>query len=53
MVEMAKYSQAGLTDEDIEVLDRIIINYAVKFYPTMEMYPDPMDYAKEIIKILS
>jgi hypothetical protein len=47
MVENPKYSVSMLTDEDIEILDRIIIKYAVKFYAIMKMYPNATEYAKK------
>lgn len=53
MVENPKYPVSELTGEDIEILDRIIIKYAVKFYAIMKKYTNAMQYAKKILKDLS
>ncbi|MGA8084783.1 MAG: hypothetical protein WB988_23255 [Candidatus Nitrosopolaris sp.] len=53
MVENPKYPMSELTGEDIEILDRIIIIYAVKSYAIMKKYTNAMQYAKKILKELS
>jgi hypothetical protein len=53
MVENPKYLVSGLTGEDIEILDRIIIIYAAKSYAIMKKYTNTMQYAKKILKELS
>jgi hypothetical protein len=52
MVENPKYPMSELTGEDIEILDRIIIIYAVKSYAIMKS-TNAMQYAKKILKDLS
>jgi len=53
MVENPKYLVSELTGEDIKILDRIIIKYAVKSYAIMKKYTNAMQYAKKILKDLS
>jgi hypothetical protein len=53
MVENPKYPMSELTDEDIEILDRIIIIYAVKSYAIMKKHTNVIQYAKKILKGLS
>lgn len=53
MVENPKYPMSELTGEDIVILDRIIIIYAVKSYAIMKKYTNAMKYAKKILKDLS
>jgi hypothetical protein len=53
MVENPKYPMSELTGEDIEILDQIIIKYAVKSYAIMKKYTNAMQYAKKILKDLS
>jgi hypothetical protein len=47
--EKAKYSPRKLTNEDIQILDRIIIKYALKFFALIEKYPNPKQYAEQVI----
>jgi hypothetical protein len=53
MVENPKYPMSELTGEDIEILDQIIIKYAVKSYAITKKYTNAMQYAKKILKDLS
>jgi hypothetical protein len=49
MVKKPKYPSKKLTHEDKEILEQIIIKYAVKFYTLIEKYPNPKKYAEEVI----
>jgi hypothetical protein len=53
MAENPKYSVSELTGEDLGILNRIIIIYAVKSYAIMKKYTNTMQYAKKILKDLS
>jgi hypothetical protein len=50
MVKKAKYHARELTEEDKEILDKVALKYAVKFYALKEQYRNPKHYAKEILK---
>ncbi len=49
MPRKAKNPPQKLTAEDEEILEKVVIKYAVKFYALMEKYPNPKQYAKEVI----
>jgi hypothetical protein len=50
MAKKTKYPAQKLTDEDKEILERIIIyKYIAKFYALTEKYPNPKKYAEEVI----
>jgi len=49
VVEKPKYPSQKLTDEDKEILEQIIIKYAVKIYTLIQKYPNPKKYAEEVI----
>jgi hypothetical protein len=49
MVKKPKYLPQKLTDEDKEILEQIVIKYAVKFYALIQKHPNPKKYAEEVI----
>jgi hypothetical protein len=49
MGKSPKYPAQKLTDEDKEILDQVVIKYAVKFYALTERYPNPKKYAEKVI----
>ena len=49
MVEDPKYHQQELNEEDKEILDKVVLNYAVKFYTLTKLYPSPKKYAEEVV----
>jgi hypothetical protein len=46
----SKYPSQTLTNDDIQILDQIIIKYAVKFYALIQEYPNPKKYAERVIR---
>ena len=46
---MSKYPSQKLTNEDKQILDQIIIKYALNFFALTEKYPNPKQYAEQII----
>jgi hypothetical protein len=55
MVKKPKYPAQKLTDEDKDILEQVVIKYAVKFHALTEKYPDAKKYAEKVIlkKMLS
>jgi hypothetical protein len=49
MGENAKYPNLELNEDDIEILDKVILNYAAKLYALTEQYASPKKYAEEVI----
>jgi hypothetical protein len=49
MVKKPKYPAQKLTDEDKDILEQVVIKYAVTFYALIEKYPDPKKYAEKVI----
>jgi hypothetical protein len=49
MAKNPKYPAQKLTNEDKEILDQAVFNYAVKFYALTEKYPDAKKYAEKVI----
>lgn len=49
MPKKPKYPAQKLTDEDKQILDQIVIKYAVKFYALTKEYPNPKKYAEKVI----
>ena len=49
MAKKLKYSAQKLTDEDKEILDQVVIKYAVKFCTLIQKYRNPKNYAEEVI----
>jgi hypothetical protein len=51
VVKKAKYPTQDLTDEDKQILERVVLKYAVKFYNLTQKYASPKEYVKkEILK---
>lgn len=50
MDKKSKYPSQTLTNEVIQILDQIIIKYAVKFYALIQEYPNPKKYAERVIR---
>ena len=50
MDKKSKYPSQTLTNDDIQILDQIIIKYAVKFYALIQKYPNPKKYAERVIR---
>lgn len=48
MLENPKYPEE-LNDEDKEILDKVVLNYAAKFYALTEQYPSPKKYAEKLV----
>ena len=46
---MSKYPSQKLTNEDKQILDQIIIKYALNFFALTEKYPNPKQYAEQVI----
>jgi len=44
-----KYPPQELTNEDKQILDQIIIKYALNFFALTEKYPNPKQYAEQVI----
>ena len=49
MVENAKNLSLELNEDDKEILDKVVLNYAVKFYALTQQYPSPKKYAEEYL----
>lgn len=49
MAKKLKYSAQKLTDEDKEILNQVVIKYAVKFCTLIQKYRNPKNYAEEVI----
>lgn len=49
MANKPKYPSQELTNDDIDMLEKIVTKYLVKFYALMQKYPNPGEYAKEVI----
>ena len=49
MIRKAKYPDQELTDEDIEILDKVTLKYAVKFCALIQKYSGPKDYAEKVV----
>jgi hypothetical protein len=39
-----------LSSEDIEILEKVVIKYVVKYYGLLERYRNPKNFAKKIVK---
>jgi hypothetical protein len=46
MVKKTKYPGQNLTDEDKEILEQVVLKYAVKFYNLTQEYHNPKKYAE-------
>ena len=49
MLKKAKYPSQKLTYEDKQILEQTVIKYAVKFFALTEKYPNPKQYAEQVI----
>jgi hypothetical protein len=49
MANTPKYPSQKLTKEDIDILEKIITRYLVKFYALTQKYPNPKVYAEKVI----
>jgi hypothetical protein len=49
VLKKAKYPLQKLTNEDKQILDQIVIKYALKFFALTEKYPNPKQYAEQVI----
>src|SRR5215831_3482544 len=49
MDEYPKYHYKELNEEDKEILDKAVLNYAAKFYALTEQYSSPKKYAQEVL----
>ena len=49
MHQNPKYPPQELTNEDKQILDQIIIKYALNFFALTEKYPNPKQYAEQVI----
>ena len=49
MAKSPKYSARQLTEEDKDILCKVVFKYAITFYNLTQEYPNPKDYAKEIV----
>ena len=49
MGENAKYPNLELNEDDIEILDKVVLDYAAKLYALTEQYASPKKYAEEFI----
>jgi hypothetical protein len=49
MGENAKYPNPELNEDDIEILDKVFLNYVAKLYALTEQYASPKKYAEEFI----
>ena len=49
MQKKSKYPSQKLTNEDKQILDQIVIKYALKFFALTEKYPNPKQYAEQVI----
>jgi hypothetical protein len=52
MAKNPKYPIQDLSEEDIEILDKAVMNYAVLLYDLIQQYHDPKRYAEEIVKMV-
>jgi hypothetical protein len=51
VAEKAKYHAQKLTQEDIDVLEQVVLKYAVKYYALTQQYPNLKKYAEKISKM--
>lgn len=49
MLKKAKYPPQKLTNEDKQILDQIVIKYALKLFALTEKYPNPKQYTEQVI----
>jgi hypothetical protein len=50
VVKKPKYPEQNLTDEDKEILEQVVLKYAVKFYTLIEEYRNPKRHIEKILK---
>jgi hypothetical protein len=49
--ENPKYPYKELNKEDKQILDKVVLNYAVKYYALAQQYSSPKKYAEELVKL--
>jgi hypothetical protein len=49
VVESSKYSAQQLSEDDKEILYKVVIKYAVAFCNIMQEYPNPRDFVKKLV----
>jgi hypothetical protein len=51
MGENPKYPHDEVNKEDKQILDKVVLNYAVKYYALTQQYSTPKKYAEELVKL--